>query len=75
MSGWTWLESPLGVHLVVAIAALYPLARIFRRAGLPIWPAFTIAIPLVGFAVAASVLAFKPWPAVRPRRPAKAGGG
>ncbi len=67
------LATPLVVHFVVAIAVLYPLIRILRRAGLPVWPAVGILVPVIGFALVGSYLAFRPWPAVRPRRPAKAG--
>jgi hypothetical protein len=42
--------------------------RIFRRAGLPPWPVLFLVIPVFGFAVVGSILAFTRWPKVAPRK-------
>ncbi len=68
-----WLLSPWGLHLCVAAAALYPLICIFRRAGLAPWPAIFVFVPVLGFAIVGSVLAFTRWPRVAPRQPKKTG--
>jgi hypothetical protein len=64
-------NNPLLVNVLVGLAALYPLFRIFRRAGLPPWPALLVLIPVVGLPAVGSVLAFQRWPSVPPRKPRK----
>ena len=64
-----WLADPWVMNLLVSLATLHPLWRIFRRAGLSPWPALLVFIPIVGFPAVGSVLAFKRWPDVAPRRP------
>ncbi len=54
------------------LAALYPLIRIFRRAGLPAWPVAFLVVPIVGFAIVGSYLAFQRWPNIAPARRAQA---
>jgi hypothetical protein len=56
-----------GVHFLVAALAAWPLLRIFRRAGLKVWPIAFLVVPIFGFAIIGSILAFKPWPNVAPR--------
>jgi hypothetical protein len=67
-----WIDDPLTMNLLVGILALYPLFRIFRRAGLAPWPTLLVLIPVVGWPVVGSVLAFRRWPSVAPRNPKKA---
>jgi len=55
------------LHFLIAALAAWPLLRIFRRAGLAPWPVAFLVVPIFGFAVIGSVLAFKPWPNVVPR--------
>jgi len=55
------------IHFAVAALAAWPLIRIFRRAGLPVWPVVFIAIPVFGLAIVGSYLAFQRWPNVTPR--------
>ncbi len=66
-----WLQDPWILSFLVSLASLHPLWRIFRRAGLAPWPALLIFVPIFGFPIVGSFLAFKPWPAVPPRLPAK----
>ncbi len=55
------------LHFLIAALAAWPLLRIFRRAGLAPWPVAFVIVPIFGFAVIGSILAFKPWPNVAPR--------
>ncbi len=57
------------IHLLVAALAAWPLIRIFRRAGLSPWPVVFVLVPVFGFAIVGSVLAFKRWPKVAARKP------
>jgi hypothetical protein len=53
---------PLLVHFILAILALWPLARISRRAGLhPAW-AGLVLIPVAGWPAVGTLLAFRRWP-------------
>jgi hypothetical protein len=60
--------NPWLLYWLFAALSLLPLWRLFRRAGLKPYPALTVFIPLIGFAVALSCLGFPRWPSV----PAKA---
>ena len=55
------------IHFALAALAAWPLIRIFRRAGLPPWPVVFLAIPILGFAIVGSYLAFQRWPNIAPR--------
>ena len=55
------------IHFAVAALAAWPLYRTFRRAGLNPWPVAWVIVPIFGFALVGSVLAFKKWPNVAPR--------
>jgi len=66
-----WLGNPWAINLVVSLASLHPLWRIFRRAGLPPWPALLVFVPVFGWAVVGSFLAFQHWPNVPPRQTRK----
>ena len=52
----------IAYHLIFALAVLYPLVRIYIRAGLKPWPAAFILLPFIGPAITLSVLIFKRWP-------------
>lgn len=53
---------PLVLHFLVALAAIWPLFRIARRAGLhPAW-AGLVFVPIAGWPAIATVLALRPWP-------------
>ncbi len=58
------LSNPYLLYWLFAAFSLLPLWRLFRRAGLKPYPALTVFIPLLGFAVALSCLGFPRWPAV-----------
>ena len=45
-----------------ALLCLYPLWRIFSRAGLSPWWSLLVLIPGLGFWLVGGLLAFKPWP-------------
>lgn len=62
--GW---QGALAVHAGLTLLALWPARRLLQRAGLPgawlVW----LALPMVGWAVFTSLLAFRPWPRLPPR--------
>ena len=55
------------IHFALAAIAAWPLYRIFRRAGLAPWPVAFLAVPIFGFAIVGSYLAFQRWPNIAPR--------
>jgi len=55
------------IHFVLAAIAAWPLIRIFRRAGLNPWPVAFLVVPIFGFAITGSYLAFQRWPNIAPR--------
>jgi len=57
-----WLRQPLIIHLAIAALSVWPLARIARRVGRPAWPAWLVLIPMLGPALAATLLVRGPWP-------------
>ena len=59
------------IHFLLAVLAAWPLSRVFRRAGVPAWPVVFVLVPIFGFAIVGSFLAFKRWPLVAPRVPPK----
>lgn len=63
MGGW---QLALVVHVVLTLAALWPGRRLLHRAGLPVVWLVWLALPLLGWAVFASFLAFRPWPNLPP---------
>lgn len=66
MDGFT-IAQQWEVHVAVALLAAFPLFRICRRAGVSPWPLVFLAVPVFGFAVVGSYLAFTRWPKVAPR--------
>ncbi|HLG86294.1 MAG TPA: hypothetical protein VKZ79_03755 [Alphaproteobacteria bacterium] len=64
-----WLDDPWRLSFIVSLACLHPLWRIFRRAGLSPWPALLVFVPVFGLTIVGSVLAFRRWPNVAPRKP------
>lgn len=57
---------PIVVHFIVAAIALPALVLIARRAGLPPALAAIVLVPVIGWPLIGTLLAFKPWPA-RPK--------
>jgi len=55
------------IHFALAAIAAWPLYRIFRRAGLAPWPVAFLVVPIFGFAIVGSYLAFQRWPNIAPR--------
>jgi hypothetical protein len=71
MSDMTSPQIALAVNLLVSLISVHPLWRIFRRAGLPAWPALLIFLPIAGWPLVGSMLAFQRWPNIPPRQPKK----
>lgn len=64
---WINLQTDLvWQYYAVALLMVWPLVRIFRRAGLSPFFAAALIVPMVGLTVVAGILALKPWPAVPP---------
>jgi hypothetical protein len=55
------------IHFALAAIAAWPMIRIFRRAGLAPWPVVFLVVPILGFAIVGSYLAFQRWPDIAPR--------
>ena len=55
------------VKLAGAVFTLGGITRIFRRAGLNPWPVAFLVVPIFGFAITGSYLAFQRWPNIAPR--------
>tara|TARA_B100000029_G_C16865150_1_gene700901 strand:+ start:51 stop:248 length:198 start_codon:yes stop_codon:yes gene_type:complete len=53
---------PIVVSEIFALIVIYPLARICLRAGLPLWPAFVVFVPIIGPPITAYLLAASRWP-------------
>lgn len=64
IGGW---QGALLVHAVVTLLALWPARRLLQRAGLPVVWVGWLALPLFGWAVFATLLAFKTWPNLPPK--------
>lgn len=64
IEGW---QLAMGVHAALTILALWPARQLLRRAGLPAAWMGWLPLPLFGWAVFATLLAFRPWPALPPR--------
>ncbi len=47
---------------IFALVVIYPLSRICLRAGLPLWPALLVFIPIIGPPITAYLMAFSRWP-------------
>lgn len=67
LAGW---QVALLEHGLLTLLALWPAQHLLRRAGLPRGWALTLILPVLGWAVFATVLAFRPWPTL-PQKPEK----
>ncbi|MFV3127368.1 hypothetical protein [Niveispirillum sp. KHB5.9] len=63
MGGW---QLALLVHVFLTLAAIWPARMLLQRAGLPVSLMGWLALPLFGWAIFASFLAFKTWPNLPP---------
>jgi len=68
-----FLQTPLGVHLLFIILALPPLVMIYRRAGLKLWGAFLVILPVLGFVLSLAALVGQRWPSAQSRRDVEQG--
>jgi hypothetical protein len=48
--------------LMFAVVVFYPLTRICARAGLPLWSALVVFVPIIGPPITAYLLALSRWP-------------
>jgi hypothetical protein len=55
-------ENPIWQYYISVMLVMAPAVRIFRRAGLPAWPALLLLAPWIGHLLCIAFLAFKRWP-------------
>ena len=60
--------NPIIAYELFAILSAIPLVFLFRRAGLKPWPTLFVFVPLIGFCIAGSALAFPRWPVLPERK-------
>lgn len=54
---------------ILAVIVMFPMWRIFRRAGFNPALSLLVLVPWVGFLIASAILAFADWPRLRRDRP------
>lgn len=60
-----FMRTPEGSGILVGVLTIWPLWRIFLRAGLnPLW-SLLVFLPLIGIAAALAALCLQHWPVVR----------
>lgn len=57
----SYVQTPYGTTVLFGLLIVYPMFRIFRRAGLPAWPAAFVFVPLFGLAITFAFLALWKW--------------
>lgn len=57
-----YLKDPVWQYYLSVLIGLWPVARIFRRAGFSPWLAAFLFIPMLGYVVCAGLLTFRRWP-------------
>ncbi|MCA8907711.1 MAG: hypothetical protein KDA64_07480 [Rhodospirillaceae bacterium] len=57
----SYLQTPYGGAVLFGLLIVYPMFRIFRRAGVPAWPAAFVFLPLFGLAVTFACLVLWKW--------------
>lgn len=62
-----FVADPGLVLFVFNVLAVWPLARICRRAGFAPWWALLIFVPLIGLLLVTGMLTFRRWPSLPPR--------
>jgi len=55
--------------LLTSLLLIWPLGRIFARAGLPNWYAAVVLVPGIGVLLALGLLVFNKWPTLPPPPP------
>jgi hypothetical protein len=61
-----FIGTPIGSGIFLGLITVWPLWRIFRRAGLnPLW-SLLVFFPLLGLAAALGALCVQKWPVVKP---------
>ncbi len=55
-------RTPGGMELLFGILVVWPLWRVFARAGLPPWLALLVFVPVAGLVLVLAALALRPWP-------------
>lgn len=56
------LANPLVQYYIAVLVMLWPMMKIFRRAGFSPVYAGWLAVPMLGYIVCAGILTFKKWP-------------
>lgn len=57
------LSNSVTQYYIFSAIMLWPMARIFMRAGFAPWWAALLAVPMVGYLLCAGLLTFRKWPA------------
>jgi hypothetical protein len=55
------LHDPYYMYYLFAALVTFPVIRILKRAGFPLFWAGLLAVPMIGFACCAGVLALRKW--------------
>lgn len=66
------LSDPFVKYYLSALIGIYPLQRIFRRAGFAPFHAAVLLVPFLGYVIAAGMLALRKWPVLSVDAPADA---
>ncbi len=57
------LSNSVTQYYIFVLIMLWPMARIFRRAGFAPWWAAVLAVPMMGYLLCAGLLTLRRWPA------------
>lgn len=61
-TGILGIDNALEADLIASLLMLYPMIRIFKRAGLPRFYGFAVMVPYIGLFICFTLLTFKKWP-------------
>ena len=56
------IDNAFEADIIASLLMLYPMIRIFKRAGLPAFYGFAIMVPYIGLLICFAILTFKKWP-------------
>ena len=56
------IDNGFEMDLVISVLMLYPMIRIFKRAGLPPYFGVLVMTPYIGLFICFTILTFKKWP-------------